>query len=166
MPSVTVIVVNSRGVPPAAATPFFAACAWRDSAMLHGAASFQVVATPISGWLICSVGQPHRVEEGAVRRPLRADRHMAARQARLVDRGAANVVRHFSISLGKNGRCDGNGRLGPDQHRDRSRAGPGRLAVHSAERIWRPSPFKYFGVEEMGEQLGSLDHPRPGAGEI
>ena len=27
MPSVTVIVVNSRGVPRAAATPFFAACA-------------------------------------------------------------------------------------------------------------------------------------------
>ena len=49
MPSVTVIVVNSRGVPPAAATPFFAACAWRDNAMLQGAASFQVVATPTIG---------------------------------------------------------------------------------------------------------------------
>ena len=58
MPSVTVIVVNSRGVPPAAATPFFAACAWRDSAMLHGAASFQVVTTPMIGWLICSVVSP------------------------------------------------------------------------------------------------------------
>jgi len=49
MPSVTVIVVNSRGVPPLAATPFFAACAWRDKAMLQGAASFQVVATPMIG---------------------------------------------------------------------------------------------------------------------
>ena len=58
MPSVTVIVVNSRGVPPPAATPFFAACAWRDSAMLHGAASFQVVATPTSGWAICSSVKP------------------------------------------------------------------------------------------------------------
>ncbi len=58
MPSVTVIVVNSRGVPPAAATPFFAACAWRDSAMLQGAASFQVVATPISGCAICSAVRP------------------------------------------------------------------------------------------------------------
>ena len=50
MPSVTVMVVNSRGVPRAAATPFFTACAWRCSEMLHGAASFQAVATPTSGW--------------------------------------------------------------------------------------------------------------------
>ena len=28
------------------------------SAMLHGAASFQVVATPTSGWLICSSVSP------------------------------------------------------------------------------------------------------------
>ena len=56
MPSVTVMVVNSRGVPPAALTPFLAACAWRASAMLQGAASFQVVATPMKGWAIsCSV---------------------------------------------------------------------------------------------------------------
>ncbi len=58
MPSVTVIVVNSRGVPPAAATPFFAACAWRAKAMLQGAASFQVVATPTRGWFICSSLSP------------------------------------------------------------------------------------------------------------
>src|SRR6185369_12336098 len=49
MPSVTVMVVNSRGVPPPALTPFFTACAWRDSVMLQGAASFQVVTTPTSG---------------------------------------------------------------------------------------------------------------------
>ncbi len=58
MPSVTVIVVNSRGVPCAAATPFFAAWACRANAMLHGAASFQVVATPTKGWLICSSDRP------------------------------------------------------------------------------------------------------------
>ena len=52
MPSVTVMVVNSRGVPPAALTPSLAACAWRLSAMLHGAASFQQVATPTKGWAI------------------------------------------------------------------------------------------------------------------
>ena len=50
MPSVTVMVVNSRGVPPAARTPCLTICAWRASEMLHGAASFQVVATPTSGW--------------------------------------------------------------------------------------------------------------------
>ena len=58
MPSVTVIVVNSRGVPPPAATPFFATCAWRASEMLHGADLFQVVATPTSGWAICSSVSP------------------------------------------------------------------------------------------------------------
>ena len=53
MPSVTVMVQNSRGVPLAAATPFLTACAWRISAMLQGAASFQQEATPTKGWAIC-----------------------------------------------------------------------------------------------------------------
>ena len=50
MPSVTVIVQNSRGVPCAEATPFLTICAWRISEMLQGAASFQHVATPTKGW--------------------------------------------------------------------------------------------------------------------
>ena len=58
MPSVTVMVQNSRGVPLAAATPFFTAWAWRMSEMLQGAASFQQVATPTSGWAICSLVRP------------------------------------------------------------------------------------------------------------
>ena len=58
MPSVTVMVVNSRGVPPAALTPFFAAWAWRARAMLHGAASFQVVTTPTKGRPISSSVMP------------------------------------------------------------------------------------------------------------
>jgi hypothetical protein len=58
IPSVTVIVVNSRGVPPASETPFFTDCACRDSAMLHGAASFQQVATPTKGWSISSWVSP------------------------------------------------------------------------------------------------------------
>ena len=58
MPSVTVMVQNSRGVPLAAATPFFTACAWRISEMLQGAASFQQEATPTSGWWICSLVRP------------------------------------------------------------------------------------------------------------
>jgi len=49
MPSVTVMVVNSRGVPPSDLTPFLTAWAWRDRAMLQGAASFQQVATPMKG---------------------------------------------------------------------------------------------------------------------
>ncbi len=58
MPSVTVMVVNSRGVPSAAFTPSFTAWAWRFSAMLQGAASFQQVATPISGWWISASERP------------------------------------------------------------------------------------------------------------
>ncbi len=58
MPSVTVMVVNSRGVPPASDTPFFADCACRESAMLQGAASFQEVAMPTSGWSISSSVSP------------------------------------------------------------------------------------------------------------
>ena len=58
MPSVTVMVQNSRGVAPPAETPFLTACAWRISAMLQGAASFQQVATPTNGWWICSVVSP------------------------------------------------------------------------------------------------------------
>jgi hypothetical protein len=58
MPSVTVMVQNSRGVPPAAATPFFTACAWRINAMLQGAASFQQLATPTNGWWIWSRVRP------------------------------------------------------------------------------------------------------------
>jgi len=56
MPSVTVMVVNSRGVPPPAMTPRFATSACRLSAMLHGAASFQLDTTPTSGRAIsCSL---------------------------------------------------------------------------------------------------------------
>ena len=50
MPSVTVMVQNSRGVPLAAATPLLTAWAWRIRAILQGAASFQQVATPTKGW--------------------------------------------------------------------------------------------------------------------
>ncbi len=58
MPSVTVMVQNSRGVPAAAFTPRFTDWAWRDSAMLQGAASFQQVATPTKGWAISSSVMP------------------------------------------------------------------------------------------------------------
>ena len=58
MPSVTVMVQNSRGVPPADATPFFTAWACRIRAMLHGAASFQQVATPTKGCAICRGVRP------------------------------------------------------------------------------------------------------------
>ena len=58
MPSVTVIVVNWRGVPPALVTPVFAALACRSSAVLHGAASFQQLTTPTSGLAMSSAVNP------------------------------------------------------------------------------------------------------------
>ena len=58
MPSVTVMVQNSRGVAPTEATPFLTACAWRIRAILQGAASFQQVATPTNGAWICSGVSP------------------------------------------------------------------------------------------------------------
>ena len=58
MPSVTVMVQNSRAVAPTEATPRFTAWAWRISEMLQGAASFQQVATPTKGWWICSCVSP------------------------------------------------------------------------------------------------------------
>ena len=58
MPSVTVIVVNSRGVPPAFFTPVLTDWACRFSAILHGAASFQQVATPTQGWWISASVRP------------------------------------------------------------------------------------------------------------
>ncbi len=42
----------------AALTPSLTACAWRFSAMLQGAASFQQVATPTKGWAISSSVMP------------------------------------------------------------------------------------------------------------
>ena len=49
IPSVTVIVVNSRGVPAADFTPILTDWACRLREILHGAASFQQVATPMKG---------------------------------------------------------------------------------------------------------------------
>ena len=58
MPSVTVMVANSLGVPPASETPRLAAWAWRDREMLQGAASFQQVATPTRGWCTSASVRP------------------------------------------------------------------------------------------------------------
>ena len=46
MPSLTAIVTNSSGNPPASRTPSFARFASRSSGMLHGVTSFQLDATP------------------------------------------------------------------------------------------------------------------------
>ena len=72
MPSVTVIVQNSRGVPFAEATPFLTACAWRISAILHGAASFQQVRDADKGLMNLFFRQTHCIVVGTVRRPFRA----------------------------------------------------------------------------------------------
>ncbi len=49
MPSLTAIVVNSSGKPPASRTPRLASLARRSSGMLQGVTSFQLLATPTCG---------------------------------------------------------------------------------------------------------------------
>ncbi len=58
MPSVTVMVQNSRGVAPAALTPSATAEAWRIRVVLQGAAWFQHEATPTKGWAISRLPRP------------------------------------------------------------------------------------------------------------
>ncbi len=50
MPSLTAIVTNSNGNPPASRTPSLARLASRSSGTLHGVTSFQLDATPT--WLL------------------------------------------------------------------------------------------------------------------
>ena len=58
MPSETEIVVNSRGVPPASATPSLAASTWKAWVMLHGVCSPFIETTPIIGFWIAASSSP------------------------------------------------------------------------------------------------------------
>ena len=58
MPSDIEIVVNSRGVPPASATPCLAASTWKPCVMLHGVCSPFMLTTPIIGLAIASSSSP------------------------------------------------------------------------------------------------------------
>ncbi len=57
-PSLTAIVLNSIGVPPAARIPSFTNVASRRWLMLQGIVSIHVVATPMIGWLRSSSVNP------------------------------------------------------------------------------------------------------------
>ena len=61
MPSVTVMVVNSRGVPLACFTPIFTDCAWRLSAMLQGRGLVPAGGDTDEGLVDLLVAQAHRV---------------------------------------------------------------------------------------------------------
>ena len=98
MPSVTVMVQNSRGVAPAALTPSLTAWAWRIRAVLQGAASFQQEATPTNGWAISRVPEPHGVVVGAVRRARRPLGHVPAGQLGLVP-GSVGFLGHGVSSV-------------------------------------------------------------------
>src|SRR5207244_2257250 len=56
-------------------------------------------------------------EERAMRRPFGSDRDVPARQARLVDRGAANIVRHLWISRRRHRKGNGTDTVWLDQSR-------------------------------------------------
>ena len=58
MPSVTVIVLNRRGMPPASFTPSRAMSACASSVVLHGALSLPALTTPTKGRAISSSVRP------------------------------------------------------------------------------------------------------------
>ena len=84
MPSVTVMVVNSRGVPPASFTPFFTDCAWRDEGDVAGRGLVPAGGDADEGLVDLLLGQAHRVVVAAMRRAAGPHRHVARRHARLV----------------------------------------------------------------------------------
>ena len=84
MPSVTVMVVNSRGVPPASFTPFFTDCAWRDERDVAGRGLVPAGGDADERLVDLVLGQPHRVVVAAMRRAAGSHRHVARRHARLV----------------------------------------------------------------------------------
>ena len=64
MPSLTAIVVNSSGNPPASRTPSLARLASRSSGRLHGVTSFQEEATADLGLVPVGVGHADGAEHG------------------------------------------------------------------------------------------------------
>src|SRR5215469_15719039 len=80
MPSETETVVNSRGVPPAAAIPSFAASTWKSWVMLQGVCSPFMLTTPIMGFASAASSSPiarMKARCGARSRPsvVTRDRH-------------------------------------------------------------------------------------------
>ncbi len=110
MPSVTVMVVNSRGVPPAALTPELDRLGLADQRDVAGRGL-----VPAGGdadeRLVDLVGaEAHGVVVGAVRRPLGALRDVPAGQLRLVEQAGADVVGH-GIAIPSLVHCRGNSRI-------------------------------------------------------
>src|SRR5215469_13960734 len=84
MPSETETVVNSRGVPPAAAIPSFAASTWKSWVMLQGVCSPFMLTTPIMGFASAASSRPiarMKARCGARSRPsvVTRDRHLFIR---------------------------------------------------------------------------------------
>ena len=76
MPSLTAMVVNSIGKPPASRTPTLARLASRPSGMLHGVTSFHDEHTATCGLVPVVVGHADRSEHGAGRGSLVAVGHL------------------------------------------------------------------------------------------
>ena len=80
MPSVTVMVVNSRGVPPASLTPFLTDCACRLEGDVAGRRLIPAGGDADEGLVDLVLGQAHRVVVAAVRRAVGAHGDVAGRQ--------------------------------------------------------------------------------------
>src|SRR5262245_6998914 len=81
------MVVNSRGVPPALATPAFAAAAWAARVRLHGVISPAVLTTPMKGRAMASSLSPmarRKARCGARSRPSVVARERSGRAPNLL----------------------------------------------------------------------------------
>ena len=103
-PSLTAIVLNSIGVPPAARMPALTDSASRRWLRLQGIVSIHVVATPMIGWREVVVGEPDRLEHRPRPGPVRAvGERVAVALAgvgRARSRGAWLVVRPCGFLVG------------------------------------------------------------------
>src|SRR5262245_56984965 len=100
------MVVNSRGVPPALATPALAAAAWAARVRLQGVISPAVLTTPIKGWAMASSLSPmarRKARCGARSRPSVVARERSGRapDTLLVSCISAPLLIAVSLASGK-----------------------------------------------------------------
>ena len=113
MPSVTVMVVNSRGVPRACLTPSFTAWAWRVERDVAGRGLVPAGGDADEGLVDLGLAKAHGVEVAAVRRPLRPLGDVAAGERLLVELGGVHGVSSRAGLVSRSGIGERPGNLKP-----------------------------------------------------
>src|SRR5262245_37289571 len=96
------MVVNSRGVPPALATPALAAAAWAARVRLQGVISPAVLTTPMKGWAMASSLSPmarRKARCGARSRPSMIARERSERTPDILLLSCISAPLLLSLSL-------------------------------------------------------------------